>query len=155
VPSNRFIAREQYPEPSAHAADCASIACPSTSDAHRHGRPHVASGNLGASGAITGRRYRAADAEVVEPLAHLVVIVQEVAVRAGGEVDAMKKIKSPPDDLVADRASGRAGAPLGRPPVRLVACTRACQHGGEPCFDLVTVSTRKFRRHEPRVPHAL
>lgn len=76
-------------------------------------------------------------AELVVPFAHLLVVVQEVAFRGGGHVDAVEKIERPPDDLVLDESVGRTLMPLGRPPVRLVTCASAVQHGGEPAVDLV------------------
>jgi hypothetical protein len=103
------------------------IACPGTSDTHGHGRPMWPAATsarqvLSRAGGIAQRMRKSSSHWRIWSSS-----VQEVADRADGEVDAMKKVKSPPDDLVAGRASRRAGAPwpAGRRPVRLVACTRA------------------------------
>jgi hypothetical protein len=76
-------------------------------------------------------------AELNEPLTHLVVIVHERAVRAGGHVDAVKQIESPPDDFIVDRGGAWTSVPLSGPPICLFTGARTGQQASKPGIDLL------------------
>ncbi|MEV0809608.1 hypothetical protein [Micromonospora sp. NPDC050200] len=88
--------------------------------------------------AVVCRRRNTAATELREPLPYLFVVVQEAALPARGQIDAVKKIEGPPDIVIIDDTVGPVIEPLSRPPIRLVTGTSAGEQSDEPRLDFFT-----------------
>jgi len=68
------------------------------------------------------RRERlAAPSELDEPLAHLILIMQEDAVGTVRQIDPVQQVEGPCDDLIVERGIGRRSVPLGCPSIGFIA----------------------------------